>query len=204
MKINPNLTNCQITHGTVMGLAFAFLFPVGAIIIRTASFRGAVYIHAATQAFAYALAIVGFGLGIYIAVYPESQVRRELVLATKYMQLTEGSDQSRQRSPDHWHCGHWLSPISTNLRRDPPLHLQKAWQAELLDTLACLVGKSHYHSWYDQWWLGTPAQWRHYQRRDCVRSHCWVHVASVGQRYCLELLQKQRHRKGSWREIQPT
>ncbi|MCJ1277685.1 hypothetical protein MMC21_005499 [Puttea exsequens] len=58
-----------------MGLAFAFLFPVGAIIIRTASFRGAVYIHAATQAFAYALAIVGFGLGIYIAVYPESQIK---------------------------------------------------------------------------------------------------------------------------------
>ena len=63
-----------ITHGTVMGFAFAFLFPVGAILIRVSSFRGLIWVHAAIQSLAYALALAGLGLGIYIAVYPDSQV----------------------------------------------------------------------------------------------------------------------------------
>ena len=67
--------NAVITHGTVMGFAFAFLFPLGAILIRVVSFRGLIWVHAAIQSLAYALALAGLGLGIYIAVYPESQVR---------------------------------------------------------------------------------------------------------------------------------
>ena len=66
--------NAVITHGTVMGFAFAFLFPLGAILIRVASFRGLIWVHAAIQSLAYALALAGLGLGIYIAVYPDSQV----------------------------------------------------------------------------------------------------------------------------------
>lgn len=66
--------NAVITHGTVMGFAFAFLFPLGAILIRVASFRGLIWVHAAIQSLAYALALAGLGLGIYIAIYPESQV----------------------------------------------------------------------------------------------------------------------------------
>ncbi len=31
--------------------------------------------HAAIQAFAYLLALAGLGLGVYIAIYPDSQVR---------------------------------------------------------------------------------------------------------------------------------
>ena len=57
-----------------MGFAFAFLFPIGAIIIRTASFRGLVWVHAGIQIFAYLLALAGLGLGVYIAIVPESQV----------------------------------------------------------------------------------------------------------------------------------
>lgn len=75
MAVNPDRENCVITHGTVMGFAFAFLFPMGAIIIRISSARGLVWIHAGIQAFAYILALVGLGLGVYIAVYPDSQVR---------------------------------------------------------------------------------------------------------------------------------
>lgn len=73
-KPSPVHHNCVITHGTVMGLAFAFLMPLGAILIRVASFRGLIWVHAGIQAFAYVLAWVGLGLGIYIAVYPTSQV----------------------------------------------------------------------------------------------------------------------------------
>lgn len=73
--VNPIWDNCVIAHGTIMGFVFAFLLPVGAIIIRVASFRGLVWIHAGIQAFAYILALVGLGLGVYIAVYPDSQVR---------------------------------------------------------------------------------------------------------------------------------
>ena len=62
-----------IAHGTIMGLAFALLFPSGAILIRVLSFPGLVWVHAGLQILAYALAIAGMGLGIYIAIWP-SQV----------------------------------------------------------------------------------------------------------------------------------
>lgn len=42
-----------ITHGIVMGLAFAVFFPLGAIIIRLLSFKGLMWIHAGWQVFAY-------------------------------------------------------------------------------------------------------------------------------------------------------
>lgn len=73
-EMNPVRDNSVITHGTLMGFAFAFLFPLGAIIMRTASFRGLVWVHAGIQLFAYILALAGFGLGVYIAIYPDSQV----------------------------------------------------------------------------------------------------------------------------------
>ena len=75
VKPSPIRKNAVIAHGTFMGFAFGFLFPVGAIIIRSASFRGLVWIHAGINAFAWLLALTGLGLGVYIAVYPESEVR---------------------------------------------------------------------------------------------------------------------------------
>ena len=76
MKKKPNGVhhNAVITHGTIMGLAFAFLFPFGAIMIRAASFRGLVWVHAGIQIIAYLLALTGLGLGVYIAIYPHRQV----------------------------------------------------------------------------------------------------------------------------------
>ena len=38
-NVNPDRHKAVIAHGTVMGFAFAVLFPFGAILIRTASFR---------------------------------------------------------------------------------------------------------------------------------------------------------------------
>ena len=63
-----------IAHGTTMGLAFALLFPSGSLLIRLFSFKGLVWVHAAFQMFAYALSIIGLGLGVYISVWP-SQVK---------------------------------------------------------------------------------------------------------------------------------
>lgn len=62
-------------HAILMSLAFVSLFPFGAIIIRCLSFPGLVWVHAATQLFAYAMAIAGLGLGIFIALKPERKVR---------------------------------------------------------------------------------------------------------------------------------
>ena len=50
-----------IAHGVIMGLAFALLFPSGAIMIRLLSFTGLVWVHAGVQMLAYALAIAGMG-----------------------------------------------------------------------------------------------------------------------------------------------
>ena len=40
--VNPDRQQAQTAHGYILGVAFAFLFPLGAIIIRTSSFRGLV------------------------------------------------------------------------------------------------------------------------------------------------------------------
>ena len=64
-----------IAHGTLLGLAFVIVYPLGAILVRVLSFKGAVWVHAGTQVFAYALALAGLGLGVYIGVTPEYEVR---------------------------------------------------------------------------------------------------------------------------------
>lgn len=63
-------TNATIAHGIIMGLTFALLFPSGALLIRLFSFKGLVWAHAGLQIFAYALTVVGLGLGVYISVWP--------------------------------------------------------------------------------------------------------------------------------------
>lgn len=57
-----------------MGFTFAFLLPMGAIILRISTVRGLVWIHAGIQAFAWILALIGLGLGVYIAIYPDNLV----------------------------------------------------------------------------------------------------------------------------------
>ena len=57
-----------------MSLAFVIVYPLGAILIRLFSFSGLIWVHAATQIFAYMMAVTGLGLGVYIALKPERQV----------------------------------------------------------------------------------------------------------------------------------
>lgn len=69
------VTRAKIAHGTIMGLAFALFFPIGGIIIRVLSFRGLIWVHAGLQMLTYTLALAGMGLGVYIALKPDNQVR---------------------------------------------------------------------------------------------------------------------------------
>ncbi|KAL8691385.1 MAG: hypothetical protein Q9218_003379 [Villophora microphyllina] len=73
-KPNPVRHKAVMTHGILMGIAFVVFFPAGAILIRLLRSRNTVWIHAATQIFAYVLALTGLGLGVYIAVYPEKVI----------------------------------------------------------------------------------------------------------------------------------
>lgn len=57
----------QRAHGVLAALAFVVFFPIGGILIRIANSTGLIWIHAAIQAFAYAIYIAAFGLGIYLA-----------------------------------------------------------------------------------------------------------------------------------------
>ena len=57
-------------HGTIMAFTFVIVFPLGALLIRLASFKGLVWVHAAIQGFGYLSAFTGLGLGIYIATHP--------------------------------------------------------------------------------------------------------------------------------------
>lgn len=50
-----------------MGIAFAVLFPLGAIILRLFRFRGIAWFHGIWQTISWVIAIVGLGLGIWLA-----------------------------------------------------------------------------------------------------------------------------------------
>ena len=61
------LAKVRTAHASLLSLAFLFFFPLGAILVRVASFKQTIWAHAATQAFSYALAIAGMGMGIWMA-----------------------------------------------------------------------------------------------------------------------------------------
>ncbi|KAL8718988.1 MAG: hypothetical protein Q9225_003946 [Loekoesia sp. 1 TL-2023] len=71
---SSKLRNILIAHGVIMSLAWVIFFPLGAILIRTISARNVIHIHSITQSFAYVLAVTGMGLGVYVAVNPESVI----------------------------------------------------------------------------------------------------------------------------------
>jgi hypothetical protein len=56
-----------LAHGILASLAFVLLFPMGAILIRIGTFRGAWLVHALFQLFAYITYTAAFGLGVWMA-----------------------------------------------------------------------------------------------------------------------------------------
>ena len=63
-----------IAHGVLASLAFVILFPVGSILIRLGSFRGAWLIHGLFQIFAYLVFTAAVGIGIYMVRQAPAQV----------------------------------------------------------------------------------------------------------------------------------
>ena len=55
-------------HGTLASIAFVAIFPIGAILVRLASFRQLAWTHGALQIFGYAIFIAAAGIGIFMAV----------------------------------------------------------------------------------------------------------------------------------------
>ncbi len=56
-----------MAHGLCAGLAFAVLYPLGAIVLRVFNFAGLIWVHAGIQMLASALFFIGFGLGVSLA-----------------------------------------------------------------------------------------------------------------------------------------
>lgn len=61
-----------IAHSVMACLAFAFFFPIGGIVIRLSHFPGTLLAHASLQIGAYVMYTAAVGLGIYIALKPNS------------------------------------------------------------------------------------------------------------------------------------
>lgn len=61
-------------HGIIMSAAFVIAFPVGAVLIRLASFKGHVVVHAGLQTLALVGAIMGAAIGHYVATRGQNQV----------------------------------------------------------------------------------------------------------------------------------
>lgn len=63
-----------IAHGVLASLAFVILFPVGSILIRLGSFRGAWLIHGLFQIFTYLVYTAAVGIGIWMVQQAPAQV----------------------------------------------------------------------------------------------------------------------------------
>lgn len=63
-----------IAHGVLASLAFVILFPVGSILIRLGSFRGAWLVHGLFQLFTYLVYTAAVGIGIWLAQQAPTQV----------------------------------------------------------------------------------------------------------------------------------
>lgn len=58
--------NVLIAHGVLAALSFVLFFPIGAILIRLSSFRGAWLLHGIIQIFAYITYTAAVGLGVWM------------------------------------------------------------------------------------------------------------------------------------------
>ncbi|KAI1277397.1 hypothetical protein F5Y07DRAFT_388398 [Xylaria sp. FL0933] len=61
------ILNFPVIHGALATLAFGFLFPLGAILMRVIPGKSALYTHGFIQILAYTTYIAGAGLGLYLA-----------------------------------------------------------------------------------------------------------------------------------------
>ncbi|GAW14501.1 hypothetical protein ANO14919_039040 [Xylariales sp. No.14919] len=62
-----SVMNFPVAHGALAATAFGFLFPLGAILVRVAPGRDALFAHGFLQVLAYAAYVAGAGLGLYLA-----------------------------------------------------------------------------------------------------------------------------------------
>ena len=104
-------------HGVVMCLAFIIGFPFGAFLIRLASLRGLVWIHAGIQLLSYLATIMGLGLGVHIVKKGAADVSL-LQLTGLLTLLTQVLDQVLPSDP--WHCPHSPPHLPARPRLYPP------------------------------------------------------------------------------------
>jgi hypothetical protein len=66
-SFNPDTFNrIAVIHGSLAGIAFVGIFPIGAILIRIGNFSNMVWVHAAMQALGYIIYAAAFGMGIWL------------------------------------------------------------------------------------------------------------------------------------------
>ena len=58
-------------HAILACLAWAFIFPLGGIMIRLLSFPGLLWVHAGLQIFGYCVYIAAIGLGVQLSINPK-------------------------------------------------------------------------------------------------------------------------------------
>ena len=63
-----------LAHGVLASLAFVVLFPLGSILIRLGSFRGAWLVHGVFQILSYLVFTAAVGIGIWMAQQAPAQV----------------------------------------------------------------------------------------------------------------------------------
>lgn len=153
----PGRHQAVLAHGALMGVAFVALFPLGAIAVRVLSFRGLIWFHAATQIFAYTLALAGMGLGVWIATKPDYIVRS--FLFSKFQRNANHTIHQTDKyiSSSNWPNCYQPPCVPTRPRPRSSLHVQAIRPQNLLDCVARVGRSCGHHPGDHKRWFGDEA-----------------------------------------------
>lgn len=172
-------------------------FPFGALTVRLLSFKGLVWVHAGTQLTAYAIAISGMGIGVWLAVeegavsraklafppsflhFPDQGVLWSHLMLTCLSSLVDGKRPSYPRPHDHR-----PSLLPTHPRSNSSHDLSQISAADTILYCSRLVWSSTHSIGSNQRRSWIAAVRQHRQRRDSVRSHCWSTLPILRRRRC--------------------
>ena len=131
-----------------MAFTFVILFPLGALLIRLASFKSLVWVHAAVQGFGYISAFTGLALGIYIAMVPTFKVRPRSLASPNRARGFANISTAQLLPSYHWHrCG-LTTRISTSYWPTTSSPVQDLLQPDWMVYTTCVARTFSYHAWY--------------------------------------------------------
>ena len=152
-------------HGSVMGVAFVIVLPLGAWCLRLVQSKNGVWLHVALQILGWVMMLAGLGLGIKAGSIVDIV---GLVHSHRYYAIYLRFAARKEYAYHSWHdrCGFAHSP--TIYWFDTSSSVQENSTTWNLVAHSSMVRSGSYTTWDDQWRTWVAIGQQHPRRKDCV------------------------------------